>query len=373
MSTSLTVAMRPPGAASETYLNGLIVETLAAFDINQAFWSILPPEDPTDPIRPLGPAGTEVLNLPTSVLRYDAVVKMAARMRDLQPDIVHARSYRVHTLVVRAAMKAGVPNIVVSFHDLRLAWHRVQICKYLREHIDSVIVLNRFMEQLYCQRIGYSDQQLVVWPNPVDLQEYRPRDPNDGIRDELGLSAKDIVVGCVGRLVSVKGLPYLLQAIHLARAQNPRIRLVVVGSGHYRERLQDQASELNIHQHCIFTGKRTDIPRLLSVFDIFALPSILEADPIALKEAMAAGKACVATRCGGPTVILEDERTGLLVPKENARALSEAIVLLARDDDLRKRLGINARAVAEKEYDIQTHRRRVQELYSRYLPEVPRP
>jgi glycosyltransferase involved in cell wall biosynthesis len=171
-----------------------------------------------------------------------------------------------------------------------------------------------------------------------------PAPPATNLRRALGLEADDFVVGYVGRFVPIKDLPTLLEGFAAALARLPRLRLVLVGDGPLRQELADRAGRLGISRAIRFAGWRRDLPAVYASLDLVVLTSLNEGTPVALIEAMAAGRAVVATDVGGVADVVTDGHTGLLVPAGNPARLAEVLVRLASDPDERSRLGAAARA-----------------------------
>ena len=170
----------------------------------------------------------------------------------------------------------------------------------------------------------------------MDTDVYCPGDRNES-RDLLSISHDAFVVGTVSRLVPQKGIEWLIQAM----AYCPDMQLVLIGDGELRAELEAKAgSDLErIH----FCGARKDVPDLLPAFDVFALSSLWEGQPIALLEALAAGIPCVATSTEGSMEVLREIPGGLIVPKCDPEGLAGAFQRLRSNSELRNKFAIAAR------------------------------
>jgi glycosyltransferase involved in cell wall biosynthesis len=180
------------------------------------------------------------------------------------------------------------------------------------------------------------------------------RDPVPGeaaaVRAELGLGADDTVIGSVGRLVPEKDHETLLRAFARLAPAHPRTRLVVVGGGPQEAALRELAASLGLAGRVVLTGARTDVGRLLPAFDVFALPSRLEAAPLAVLEAMHHGLPVIATDCGAVADLVTDGKDGYVVPVGDDQALAERLALLLDDPAHRDVLGDHARDHARAEF-----------------------
>jgi glycosyltransferase involved in cell wall biosynthesis len=159
-----------------------------------------------------------------------------------------------------------------------------------------------------------------------------------------GLEPGEIVIGTVCRLTTQKGLTYLLEAATPLLEQYPYIRFLIVGEGRDRNSLETVAKDTDISHRVTFAGLRRDIANVYASMDIFVLPSIDEGMPMALLEAMATGKAIVATNVGDVPKLIKSGETGLLIRPKEVSDLVNAISSLVKSENLRSKLGAQARA-----------------------------
>jgi glycosyltransferase involved in cell wall biosynthesis len=177
-------------------------------------------------------------------------------------------------------------------------------------------------------------------PNGVEVERFRRAAPI--LRNQL-LQGSDRLVGFVGRLVDGKGGALLLESARAVLAAHPRTAFVFVGEGPCRQEWEALAARLDIARNVLFTGTRNDMPEVYASLDMLVLPSLDEALPMCLLEAMAAGRPVIATPVGSvPRVVLPGV-TGLLVRPGDARGLGAAIVALLDDPERGRRLGEQAR------------------------------
>jgi len=124
---------------------------------------------------------------------------------------------------------------------------------------------------------------------------------------------------------------------------------------------------LDIEQAVRLIGFRSDIPALLSLADIFVLPSLTEGLPISMLEAMSAGLPVVVTRVGGISEVIEDGKNGVIVPPSDADALGSAVLRLLSNSEIREKLGASARALVEKEYNLDTMGKKYNDLFHKLI------
>lgn len=204
----------------------------------------------------------------------------------------------------------------------------------------------------------------VALANGVELERFQQAAPT--LRDRIPEGC-DQLVGFIGRLVPAKGGEFLIRAAQKVLAGRPRAAFVFVGEGPSGKEWQALAERLGISRHVLFTGARNDMPGVYASLDVLVLPSLIEATPMCLLEAMAAGRPVIATRVGSvPEVVLPDI-TGLLLEPGDAGGLAEAILRLLNDLDLARRMGEQGRAHVEQRFSAQAMARAYIDLYRRAL------
>ena len=188
------------------------------------------------------------------------------------------------------------------------------------------------------------------------------------IREELGIALDEVAIVKVANLTEKKNHELLLDAFAQLNQQFPKAKLVLVGQfADRRETLAKKTEELGITSRVVFTGPRSDIPRVLMASDIFAMSSRFEGMPIALLEAMAYGLPPVCTAVGGVPDVIRDGVDGFLVPSGDAQVLAEKLQLLCTNGSLRQQFGAAAAARIHDEFDIAEMVQRVESVYESVL------
>ena len=161
-----------------------------------------------------------------------------------------------------------------------------------------------------------------------------------GVRQELNLGARRPVIGVMARLARDKGHTYLFQAMETIRGEHPEALLLVAGMGPEQEELRREVTRRGLERSVMFLGFRDDIPQVTALLDLSVLPSVgCDASSASIKEAMALGVPVVATHIGGAREILQDGKTGLVVPPGKATALAGAILSLLNDPARARAMG----------------------------------
>jgi glycosyltransferase involved in cell wall biosynthesis len=219
------------------------------------------------------------------------------------------------------------------------------------------------MREMYQDQCGYPAGRMVVLPNAVDTELFQPVPRDPALSARLGLSEDTFVVMSVGGLYPNKGHRFLLGAIAQVRRSIPGVRLVVVGEGRERRKLERQVMAEGIEDCVHFAGLQHNVPQWLSLADIFVQPSLIEADPLALHEAMAMGLPVVATDSGGVPELLEYGSAGVLVPPADPRGLARALERLAANPSEVAVLGQSARRSAVEKFNLTDYEERLWEVY----------
>ncbi len=187
--------------------------------------------------------------------------------------------------------------------------------------------------------------------NGVDPAAFPSHPDRKKVREELGIVAGPVLV-MIARLTEQKGHRYLLQAVPILLKTWPQFCCVIVGAGELHESLHRMAVDLGVEQACRFVGVREDIADVLAAADVVVLPSLSEGFPFVLLEALAMGCPVVASRVNGVPELIEDHKTGLLVPPRDPQALAAAIQEILSDPTAASEMGAVGRAVVRERFTV---------------------
>jgi glycosyltransferase involved in cell wall biosynthesis len=256
--------------------------------------------------------------------------------------------------------------VVVDNYDVMFLKKILYIlCDRLTQRfVNKFIVVSQSLQEFLIKEHGIAPDKVTKIYNGIELDQYKPNlGPIDKFRKEFLSREDELVVGSVGRLTYEKGHEFLLKSMPKVLESFPRTKFVLVGDGQLKLKLENLAKELEISQTCMFLGFRDDIPQVLSSFDVFVLPSIMEGHPIAILEAMAMAKPIVASDINGIREQIENRRTGLLVPPGDPQALAKAINQMLKDRNKARKMGIEARKRVDEMYDIKRQVALHEEVY----------
>jgi glycosyltransferase involved in cell wall biosynthesis len=279
-------------------------------------------------------------------------------LREEPYQIIHTHTSKAGFVGRLAARLAGVPVIVHTAHGFafheespvskRLFYSSLE--RLASRWCDRIVTVSEFHREWAIELGMCKPPKIHAIPNGIaDVERTRAAGLEE-IRREMGARDSDLVILSMARLAAEKGLEYLIEAATTLPRTEPRIHIVIAGDGPARPRLEQVAADLGVTDRVKFLGFREDVGDLLAASDMVVLPSLREGLSIALLEAMAAGKPIIATSIGSQREVASQAEMARLVPPADARALSEAIIQLAKDPAQMFRLSMNARSLYESRY-----------------------
>jgi len=221
---------------------------------------------------------------------------------------------------------------------------------------DAVITISQQVRKLYEGVV--KGEKIWVIPLGVDADVFRP------VAKKFPKDSFEIL--CVGYLYRLKGVEYLIRSMALVAKERRDVKLRIIGEGPEKSRLLALTRALNLGGRVLFEGfvPHTQIVRYYQQCDVFCFPTLGEPFGKVVLEAMACGKPVIASNVGGPAEIIEDERTGFLIPPAQPRILAKVILELIADEQKMKKIGANARTVAAQSYSWQSIAEKYHRLYS---------
>lgn len=269
--------------------------------------------------------------------------RLARMLRETRPEAVHTHLVLAGFVGRIAALRAGVPRVVASeqnIYQAKARWPWRLLERRLAARGALVVACSCAVRDHLVAAVGVPPDRVVVVPNAID-----PADYDSGLRPDtprLRLDPEEFIVGTVGRLHPQKGQDVLLAAFAALEPAKRRLRLVIVGEGALRPRLERLAETLGVGPRVSFVPWQRRIAPLYGQMDLFAFPSRYEGFGIALLEAMWMGLPAVASRTGGIPEFAVDGETALLVRPGEPGALTEAMIRLVDDPERRAALGAAA-------------------------------
>lgn len=289
--------------------------------------------------------------------------------------IIHTHKYKDTILAAPAAKLCGIAHVVRTVHGLPEPFEGLQAYKMNfyeaiertvhRYCVEALIGVSSQIERKYKAEGEVS--RVACIRNGIDLGEKSVQTDRWLTRKDLGIDSRTCLIGTVGRLTPVKGIPCLLQAARILLHQGANVKVLIVGDGGIRKDLERQTYDLDITDNVVFLGHREDTDELLQALDIFVLPSLSEGIPMALLEAMAASLAVVASRVGGIPEIIEDGFQGFLVEPMDVDSLAERCRRLIESPEIARKMGEQARKRVERDFSATVMADRVALVYKELL------
>ena len=307
---------------------------------------------------------------PFDFFKWKAIKKF---IKDNQVDIVHAHGTRANSNVLWPASSLHIPVIYTvhgwSFHqDQNLLVKKMRILgeKYLTSKSDiniSVSVSNQQSGKNYLRKFNS-----VVINNGIDQKKFDPTRQYKKIREALNIPESDILVLFIARFTAHKQPLSLIRAFQIAVQSYPQMHLLMVGDGDQKKEAEALIANNEIKNKITLQGFRQDVPDLLAAADIFVLPSLWEGLPIGLLEAMAMGKAVIASKVDGTMEIVKDGENGILIETDDlVPALANALVKLSHDGPLRMQFGKKAVETIGNRFTADAMTRKIEEIYKRLV------
>nr|BBH86392.1 glycosyl transferase [Thermosporothrix sp. COM3] len=273
------------------------------------------------------------------ILDREAVQALHTLFVHKKPEIVHSHLYPASLHASLAAQQADVPAIIATKHTLILHAGDALVSYITPTH---TIAVSQAAGSLL-EKAGIPAYQINIIYNGIHAEAYTcPPALLQRVRDTLPCNHGPIL-GTIARLSPEKGIDTLLKALPSVIQTHPTLSLLLVGDGPEARALRRLTDLSGLNNHVHFLGFRQDISALNQIFDLFVLPSREESCSLALLEAMAAGKAVVATDVGGNAEVLRHGIDGLLITPDDPQALSRALLTLLGNPAQRETMGIAAR------------------------------
>jgi len=308
---------------------------------------------------------------PTALADLRATLDLIRRLRRQPYDIIHTHTSKAG-FIGRLAARAVGSGVVVhtphghvfhSYYGPLTTRLYVLLERCAAGWADRVVALTeRERDEHLDYGIGDRTRYVVV-PSGIDVDRFRSGPSRQQARAALGLAGDRHVIGCVGRLVPIKGQDVLIRAFAELAAGDPDALLLLAGAGHDRDHLEQLVRSLGLAGQVRFLGQAEAPERLYPALDVLAVPSRNEGMGRVVLEGMAAGSTIVASAIGGILDLVEDGVTGRLVPVGEPRPLATAMIDLLANPERRRTLGASARSAVTTRFGEEAMALRLLALY----------
>ncbi|MGB8658695.1 MAG: glycosyltransferase [Candidatus Zixiibacteriota bacterium] len=311
----------------------------------------------------------------TSVRSYDIslLVRLWLNVKKHDIDIIHSHLPDVNAYSCLAGFAARVP-VVTTYHGM-IAGSQEQTrsdkLKFflVRSLSTRIVAVSDALKNELVQLAQFPPRKLTTIYNGVHWERFdRPIDAVSK-RIKLGIGPEDKVIGIVANLKATKGYQYFIRAAAIISKNITKVKFLIIGEEEERLKatIVEEIKAIGLEDRVVFLGFREDVPELLRILDVFVLSSISEGMSIATVEAMGAGVPVVVTKSGGPQELVEDGKTGFLVPPKDENSLAEKVLLLLKDKELATSMGKEAQAQARTRFSIDMMIRDYQAVYQECL------
>jgi glycosyltransferase involved in cell wall biosynthesis len=309
------------------------------------------------------------LKEPTQVPR---MAQLARILHDRKIQILHSHMFYSSLCASPVGWLRGVPVVIETSHG-REAWRtgwkaRFFVDRLVGRFVDEYIAVSHANRRYLVEEKKLPKGKIAVISNGCDLTRFcQERSVPSELKRELGFGEADSVLVTIARLEPQKGHSVLLNALPAVLREFPCVRLVCVGDGALREKLEKQTRELKLDASVRFVGYQSNVADWLALAEFTVLPSFYEGLPLAAIESLAASRAVVATAVDGTTEVVFDRKTGLTVPPGNALLLSKAIIRMLTDPSLRQTFAAAGRELVMEHFSQTRQVRETEQFYLRAL------
>ncbi len=329
----------------------------------------------------IGEDGFKVVCLREERFRYGwrQLYNLYRVMKDNKIDIVHTHLYKADFSGRLVAFIAGITVICKSEHTVQHpmkfgVWSKISLPFYnimrliganifLDKITDAVIYDTKYARKSFIGKRFNPEKHYVVTGGLAESR-LSVSTNKDTIRDNLGFLSNDFIIIIVARLIERKGHKYVFEAIDKMSIDYPNIKLLVVGDGHLREKLERLAVDINISNRTLFVGKVRNVQEYIKISDVFVLPSWREALGIVFLEAMYLGVPVIGANEAGIPEIIEDGVSGYLVRIKDSEMIKRAIIRVMKESETTQDMIKNARSKVDKEFSERNFTRRYEEIYT---------
>ncbi len=290
-------------------------------------------------------------------------------LRRFEPDVISYYMSGMFIPEILAGLAAGCENLIFNHHNVYRDWPKryYVFARWMNRFFKMSIACSHDVEKYLLEHRLADADRLKVYYNGLDFTPFLEPADVGSIRDSLGVGRDEFVVGTVARMAYFKRQIDGVEAMGVLRDQGRKVRYVVAGDGEMMPKIKQRVAELKLEKEVLLLGSRPDGPRIVKAFDVAIFPSDLEANPIAIIEAMLSGIPVIGAIAPGTREIVKPEETGLLVPVGDPAAMAAAIAKYQDSPELRAELSSRAKTFALQTFDLKTMMEGFMEIYDRVV------
>jgi glycosyltransferase involved in cell wall biosynthesis len=304
---------------------------------------------------------------PIPVRIYTTIRNLIDIIKRKQIDLIHSNQPRSNLF---GAIAAKIKNVPIVWHERCLESGRFDSDNIFSFLPDKIICNSDAVRNRFTKGKGV-DTKIKTIINGVDLSEFDPESNGSVIRKEFNIGEDELVIGTIGRIDPEKGYECFLESARIILQNVRNVRFLIVGKAcnnpSLEKSLYDMSVKKGVDKKTIFTGFRSDIPRLLASMDVVVLPSEIDACSRVLFESMAMQKPLVATDAGGTPEVVQDDITGFLVKPKDPSGMARCIIKLLQNKSLSEQYGKAGRKRVEEMFTIERNIKETENVYLELL------
>ena len=299
-------------------------------------------------------------------LRFGGI-QLFSFLKENDIDIIQLYGLRVNVVAMPIGKLAGCKVIATIMSiDAWRKWYHVLLDRLTSPCVDLWISNSEAGKKVAIKREKFTAAKIKVIHNGINLGIYRrvAKDKIIKLKQKYGITENDIVVGEVANLREMKGHKDVINAIPIIIQQYPNIRFFFAGKDASDGEIERYAKAKGVDKYIVFAGYCDNIPEILSIFDIFILPSLWEGLPTSIIEAMAIGLPIIASNVGGLPELIDDGENGILIEPRSPQQLASSILYLLKNKDVAGLMGERNIRIARQNHDIESKARDFEKVYT---------
>lgn len=273
----------------------------------------------------------------------------------------------IHNTPYEASVKLGMFKLFCL--KVKLFFIRF-VDKYTLKICDGkIIAVSEFVKQYMVKKVVVSPEKIQVLYNAIDTDYFNIAQSDAALvkRRALGIDNGDKIILNIARNVPEKGQKYAIEAVKYLISKDPKVRLIIAGTGYFRRELEEYRNLLGLKEYVIFMDPEKDIRFLLQMCDVFIFTSVIEGFGIAQAEAMAMCKPVISFKLGPMPEIVKCGVSGILTEPKNSMKLAESIHIILDNPDLASKMGIEGRHIVEEKFNIRKNVKILENIYTELL------
>jgi glycosyltransferase involved in cell wall biosynthesis len=361
-------SLRPGGA--EQLMVPILKNLKASFDIRVCALQVRAGNPIAKQLEQVG-ISVDLVEIP-NLRTLSNLPKIIRYLRKHSPDLIHTQLQFADILGSTAGRLLNIPTLstqhtIESDTDLSSAGLRQKLAWFCLKHFsEKVIAVSNQTKEYHRTRGKIQPSKIITLHNGIDILKFTniPEEKRKNIRELHTLPSDGKIILTVAVLREKKGIQYFLSALPEILSEHPKTYYLIVGDGEYRQNLEQIVKDKSLQKNVLFAGHKTNVPEYLAACDLFVLPTLIDAFPTVLLEAMAAKKPIIASNVGGVPEIIEDEFSGLLVSPTDSDQLKKSCNLLLSNPQKADYLAENGHKIALEKFSIN---KQVEQLVKIYL------